>query len=97
MSSPVVLSHIVLHDNPIIATPFCEVRKLIVALPFRISHRVGMENDAKALIDRLGGTTAVAKATGWPISTIHSWRSSKIPDWRMPVLMEIARDQGVSL
>lgn len=38
------------------------------------------------ILDTLGGTTAVAKLIGAPVSTVHSWRKKGIPAWRIDQL-----------
>ncbi|GGB14855.1 hypothetical protein GCM10011380_00330 [Sphingomonas metalli] len=42
-----------------------------------------MHNPAEALIDALGGTTAVSRLTDAPLSTVHSWRKNGIPRSRL--------------
>lgn len=42
-----------------------------------------MHKAADALIDALGGTTAVARLTDAPLSTVHSWRKNGIPRSRL--------------
>jgi hypothetical protein len=42
-----------------------------------------METAASILIDALGGTTAVARMTDAPVSTVHSWRKNGIPRSRL--------------
>jgi hypothetical protein len=44
-----------------------------------------------AIIDLLGGTSAVASYTGWPYTTIDTWREvNQVPDWRKAKLLEMA-------
>ena len=44
------------------------------------------------------GSTKMSEYTGWPISTIHSWKTAgKIPSWRRPRLVETAYRVGISL
>jgi hypothetical protein len=41
----------------------------------------------RALIESLGGTSAVARLLGAPVTTVHAWvRKDSIPDWRMMAL-----------
>ena len=42
-----------------------------------------METAADKLIDALGGTSAVARMTETPISTVHSWRKNGVPQSRL--------------
>jgi hypothetical protein len=49
------------------------------------------------VIDALGGTTEVAKATGAPTSTVHSWRKIGIPKSRLAHLQLIAEKQKTKL
>jgi hypothetical protein len=44
------------------------------------------------------GSTKISEATGWPISTIHSWKTARsIPEWRRENLLEAAYREGVQL
>lgn len=54
---------------------------------------------ATQIIEALGGTTAVALATGTPVSTVQSWkRANHIPEWRQPELIKLAlMSPGVEL
>ena len=52
---------------------------------------------ASTLIDALGGTTAVARMTEAPVSTVHSWRKNGIPASRLAHLRLLARDKGVPI
>ncbi len=53
---------------------------------------------ATDIIDLLGGPTKVAKAVGFPLTTVHSWKAANfIPEWRRAALLKMAGDQGVSL
>lgn len=45
---------------------------------------------ADQIIDALGGTTAVARMTDAPLSTVHSWRKNGIPRSRMAHLRLVA-------
>jgi hypothetical protein len=41
--------------------------------------------DAATLIERLGGTSAVARLLDEPVSTVQSWKKkNRIPRWRLP-------------
>jgi hypothetical protein len=43
------------------------------------------------IIEQLGGTNAVASYTGWPYTTIDTWRAKNyIPAWRQPKVLELA-------
>ncbi|RVT93722.1 carph-isopro domain-containing protein [Sphingomonas crocodyli] len=55
-----------------------------------------MDQQATHIIDGLGGTSAVARLTEAPVSTVHSWRKNGIPASRMAHLRLVARDQGKS-
>jgi hypothetical protein len=53
---------------------------------------------ARQIIESLGGTTAVAKAVGAPITTVNSWvRVNQIPSWRQTKLLELATASNVTL
>jgi hypothetical protein len=50
------------------------------------------------IIERFGGTSALATALGAPISTVDSWkRNNYIPAWRQRHVLELAFEQGVDL
>lgn len=49
-----------------------------------------MQTEAARIIDELGGTTVVARAIGAPVSTVHSWRKSRIPHWRVAAIEALA-------
>ncbi|MGK2287323.1 carph-isopro domain-containing protein [Pedomonas sp. V897] len=49
-----------------------------------------MQTEAALMIDELGGTTAVARAIGVPVSTVHSWRKNGIPHWRHDAIQKLA-------
>lgn len=49
-----------------------------------------MDTPADQLIDALGGTTAVARMTEAPVSTVHSWRKNGIPRSRLSHLRLVA-------
>ncbi len=51
-----------------------------------------------AIIEKLGGVTAIANATGIPLTTVHGWkRSGFVPRWRVPTLVELAARLGVTV
>ena len=52
---------------------------------------------ADPLIKHLGGSTAVSKMLGVPVSTVHSWRSNGIPHWRLDRVRDLAADHGVTV
>lgn len=56
-----------------------------------------MNTEANAVIDHLGGTSAVAKLIEAPVSTVHSWRTIGIPSSRLAHLRLVARDAGKPL
>lgn len=56
-----------------------------------------MRTIADAVIDHLGGTSAVAKLILAPTSTVHSWRSIGIPQSRMAHLRLVAENEGKPL
>lgn len=40
----------------------------------------------------LDGPSAIARETGYPVQTVHSWkRGGNIPPWRRPAILELAR------
>jgi hypothetical protein len=50
------------------------------------------------IIGLLGGSSAVARFTGWPVTTVDSWQHGKhIPDWRRAKLLEMAASLGKRL
>lgn len=50
------------------------------------------------IIDALGGSAALARETGFPITTIESWKAAEfIPDWRRAPLLEVAKAKKVKL
>lgn len=53
-----------------------------------------METIADKIIDKLGGTSAVAKLTEAPVSTVHSWRKNGIPPSRLAHLKLAAHVAG---
>lgn len=52
---------------------------------------------ATAVIDTLGGTSAVAKLIDAPTSTVHSWRKIGIPSSRLAHLRMVAEVEGKRL
>ena len=56
-----------------------------------------MNTEAIAVLDHLGGTSAVAKLIQAPVSTVHSWRTIGIPTSRMAHLRLVAREIGKPL
>jgi hypothetical protein len=53
-----------------------------------------MRTVADAVIDHLGGTSAVAKLIEAPVSTVHSWRSIGIPASRLAHIRLVAAAEG---
>lgn len=50
------------------------------------------------IIERLGGTSAVASALALTPSTVSSWKTSgRVPAWRQPALIELAKERSVQL
>jgi hypothetical protein len=56
-----------------------------------------MSIEANAVIDHLGGTSAVAKLIEAPVSTVHSWRRIGIPSSRLAHLRLAAQAKGEPL
>lgn len=52
---------------------------------------------ATLIINELGGTTAVAKLTEAPLSTVHSWRKNGIPPSRLAHMKLAAQVAGKPL
>lgn len=53
---------------------------------------------ATDIIDALGGSAEVARETGFPLTTIESWKTARfIPDWRRGPLLTLAGAKGVTL
>jgi hypothetical protein len=53
---------------------------------------------AAQIIDALGGSAALSRETGFPLTTIESWKSAnRIPEWRQDRLLLLAAKLGVSL
>lgn len=50
------------------------------------------------IISLLGGSAEIARETGFPLSTIESWRKPNfIPDWRREPLLGLAVRKDVAL
>ena len=50
------------------------------------------------IIAMLGGSSAVARYTGWPVTTVDSWqRVNHVPDWRKPAILRMALETGKQL
>ena len=63
---------------------------------YRISY--GMDNTyANAVIDALGGTTAVASLMNAPVSTVHTWRKKGIPASRMAHIRLLAKTTKLTI
>jgi len=53
---------------------------------------------ATDIIEALGGSTLVSRETGFPLTTIESWKAANfIPDWRREALLAFAEKQGKRL
>lgn len=53
---------------------------------------------ARDIIDQLGGSASIAKATGFSLTTVNSWKDANfIPDWRRDALLSLAGEAGVKL
>lgn len=66
--------------------------RLLASCDYRISRF--MDQFANNLIDALGGTSAVARDTCTPTSTVHSWRKNGIPTSRLAHIRLIAERDG---
>ena len=53
--------------------------------------------EPNAIIDAMGGTTAVSRLLAAPISTVHSWRARGIPASRLAHMRLVAKMQGIKL
>ena len=51
-----------------------------------------METAANRIIDAMGGTSAVARRTETPPSTVHSWRRNGIPRSRLAHLRLVGQE-----
>lgn len=56
-----------------------------------------MKTFADNVIDALGGSTAVSRKTGAPLSTVHSWRKNGLPPSRLEHLKLIATHEGIEI
>lgn len=56
-----------------------------------------MPSYSDMVLDALGGTTAVSRKMGAPLSTVHSWRANGIPTSRLAHLKLIAQSEGISI
>lgn len=46
---------------------------------------------ATDIIDALGGSAAVSRETGFPLTTIESWKAANfIPEWRQGAILQMA-------
>lgn len=55
---------------------------------------------ASDIVERLGGSAALARTTGFPLTTIEGWKQvNYIPAWRQPAIVDVAvrRDPPVAL
>lgn len=52
-----------------------------------------------AILQRMGGPTAISKATGFAVQTIHSWTKDpkNIPVWRRSEIASAAHRMGSDL
>lgn len=57
----------------------------------------GMNTEANAVLDHLGGTSKVAALIHAPVSTVHSWREIGIPASRMAHLRLASRETATPL
>lgn len=47
---------------------------------------------ARDIIDTLGGSAFVSTKTGFPLTTIESWKTANfIPEWRQSALLALAK------
>jgi hypothetical protein len=68
---------------------------ICVVPDFEISRIVPVKKNA--IIDAMGGTTAVSRLLAAPISTVHSWRARGIPSSRLAHMRLVAKMQGIKL
>lgn len=53
---------------------------------------------AADIIDALGGSAAISRETGFPLTTIESWKAANfIPEWRKAPLLALAKKMKVAL
>ena len=53
-----------------------------------------MQTVIEHIFKELGGPTAIATGTGFPVQTVHSWINKKpaeIPPWRRAAVLDFAR------
>lgn len=57
-----------------------------------------MQQVLSEIFEKLGGATAIARGTGYPVQTVHDWLKTKkekgtpeIPPWRRPAVLDFAR------
>lgn len=49
---------------------------------------------ASDIIDALGGSAALSRDTGFPLTTIESWKAANfIPEWRQPAILAVAAER----
>lgn len=56
-----------------------------------------MREIIKHIFDELGGATAIATGTGYPVQTVHDWINkppAEIPPWRRSAVLQFAKDEG---
>lgn len=52
---------------------------------------------AADIIEALGGAAAIARKTGFPLSTVASWKPANfIPEWRRPALIKLGKGKVVA-
>ena len=58
-----------------------------------------MQNIVNEIIADMGGDTRASEITGWPVSSINSWKLGKpnIPHWRRKPLLDAARKEKIKL
>ena len=53
---------------------------------------------ASEIIEALGGSASVSRETGFPLTTIESWKAANfIPEWRQSALLAIAERASARL
>lgn len=53
---------------------------------------------AAQIIDALGGSAEIARDTGFPLTTIESWKKADfIPEWRREPLLGLAVRKAVAI
>lgn len=60
-----------------------------------------MQQVLSEIFEKLGGATAIARGTGYPVQTVHDWLKTKkekgspeIPPWRRAAVLDFARRDG---